>query len=103
MARSVMVLPWVTRGHYGRLREIATDAEILPQRYDQWLKRAEEFENNVHGGGIWTLRVYFDPEDFFRWAMARGVRLDIHARKRFCEEIAAQRNAAEEGEATEGT
>ncbi len=96
MAVSAMVLPWVARDRDGRLRELETDAEILPERYDQWLKSAEEFENYVQGRGIRTLRVYFDPEDFLRWAVARRVRLGTDTRQRFCEELAAQRDAAEE-------
>lgn len=81
-------LPWYTPENYERMRKLYTDSYDMPQRYCDWLKRAERIYNDVVSQGVIADKVYIDPDVFVPWCVERGYSIDHSGRVAFCNEFA---------------
>jgi len=49
---------------YDRLKAMAKDGEVLPDTYEEWLRKAEEVSGQMALRGFTVVKVYLDPETF---------------------------------------
>lgn len=87
----IVGIAWYERENYDELRRLFADGNTLPERYEDWLKLAENGINNLSGQGLTVEKVDIDPNTFPSWCKARGVDLDSKARMRFASESVARR------------
>jgi len=80
-------LPWYTPENYERMKKLYTDSSDMPQRYDDWLKRAERIYNDVVSQSAVAVKVYIDPDVFVPCCVERNVGIDKNARKLFVQEL----------------
>jgi hypothetical protein len=73
---------------YDRLKAMAKDGEVLPDTYEEWLRKAEEVSGQMALRGFTVVKVYLDPETFPAWCEANGYEMDGAARSRYGTEFA---------------
>jgi hypothetical protein len=82
---------WYRRDAYAEVLRAMRDADVLPRRYDAWLKRAKQAEEQLGRRGIRSERVYLDPGEFARWCRAQGHDLDADGRLAYVNAVLADR------------
>jgi hypothetical protein len=81
---------WYSRQNYRRILEVMEDADKLPPKFDQWLRRAEATERELKKAGHIVVRAMIEPEEFLAWCRARGLNVDAKARTQWGNEYAYQ-------------
>ena len=81
-------IAWYAREDYGRILAIMSDAELMPDTFDDWLERAAAVEDQLRARGFRLLRVPLRPDVFLGWCQASGVPADAEARCQYAAEAA---------------
>jgi|688.fasta_scaffold405876_1 hypothetical protein len=77
-------ISWFRPETYDVCMSIFSDANDLPDTYEDWLQLAKQVEKQVASQGMKVVRVDIDPETFPKWCAANGLaNLDKHARSMF--------------------
>jgi len=77
-------ISWFRPETYDACMSIFSDANDLPDTYEDWLIRAKQAEEQVTRQGMKVVRVDIDPETFPKWCAANGyANIDKHARMFF--------------------
>ena len=88
---SVTGIPWFrTPEQYRDLLAIFTDADILPDTYEEWLAKAEGVEKIKKAEGGRPLRAYIEPGNFPKWCADNGCDVNAHGRLEFATAYAAK-------------
>jgi hypothetical protein len=85
---TLQAMVWYKEEHYGQLRSMFDDAELLPLTYQDWLVRAEEKKKEVEAAGDQVIKVFIDPETFPEWCEKRNLPMDADARSQMAIEVA---------------
>ncbi len=84
-------IPWYrTAEDYRDLLAIVTDADILPDTYEDWLAKAEDFEKEIKAKGGRALRAYIEPGNFPKWCTDNGCDVNAYGRAEFAATYAAE-------------
>lgn len=83
MKPTIVSIPWYARADYTRMLAIAEDADNFHPTYDDWLAQAEAARKDLERKGLRVFRAEIKPDDFARWCMAEGKKLDAKARIAF--------------------
>jgi hypothetical protein len=86
---AVVGVAWYKREDYELLLDLFVDRDVLHERYDDWLKSAERFVDDLRRSGQAHQKVYIDPATFPAWCAQRAMKIDANARKRFASEFVA--------------
>ncbi len=79
-----------TAEDYRDMLAIFTDADKLPDTYEDWLAKAEVTEEIEKAKGRRTIRAYIEPGDFPKWCMDSGCDVNAHGRGEFAVAYAAK-------------
>jgi hypothetical protein len=86
---------WYRRNQWARLREVAVDADVLEETYDQWHALAEKAMSDMRAHGIDAHPVDIDVEELLLWCRAEARQLDQSARAAFASiKMAEQRDGS---------
>ncbi len=88
---SVQAMVWYKEEHWESLKALFDDADMLPETYEDWLRRAEEMQAKVQAAGDMVIKVYIDPETFPEWCEKKGVKMNAEARSQLAIEVAQAR------------
>ncbi|MEK9722109.1 MAG: hypothetical protein VW405_01320 [Rhodospirillaceae bacterium] len=81
-------IPWYNKEDYPLVLKIMADARLLSPTYEEWRRRAEDFERAQKAQGVIVVRAIIDPKAFPGWCAVRGLNIDAAARTRFANERA---------------
>ena len=84
-------LAWYSHDQWSRLRELAADAAVLEDTYEEWHSFAERTEADLLAKGIQVQRVAVDVEEIAAWCTSHGRSLDGDARAEFVAELMRKR------------
>lgn len=84
---------WYQRHQWGRLRELAADAEGIEENYDAWLTSAKRSLATVKSQGLSVERVQVDVEEVAAWCARAGRRFDGKARSEYVAELLRNRTS----------
>ncbi len=76
-------IAWYRSDQWARLRQVAADADVLEETYDEWRALAEQAMSDMRTHGIDAQTVDIDVEELLIWCQANGRRLDQAARAAF--------------------
>ena len=86
---------WYRRNQWARLREVAVDADVLEETYDQWHALAEKTMSDIRAHGIDARPVDIDVEELLLWSRAEARQLNQSARAAFASiKMAEQRDGS---------
>jgi hypothetical protein len=74
---------WFRKEDYDAIRKISEDGHRMPDRWEDWLKNAEEKERKVIKSWQIVERVYIDPDTFPDWCRANDVGVSREGRHKF--------------------
>ena len=89
---TIQAMVWYKKEDWQELRSYFTDAHLLPEKYEDWLIRAEEALANAQNDGIHVMKVFIDPETFPQWCEKKGCVPDANARTELAIEVAQSPN-----------
>ena len=84
----VVGIAWYRPEDWVALKSILIDADKLQDSYQEWLKHAQEVQQQMQREGHVVNRVRIDPKTFPGWCTLRGLRPDAAARSEYASEIA---------------
>lgn len=82
-------IPWYRREQYERVRREMTDGGKLHASFDDWLRAAEQTEQQLKRRGITTVRAHIDMDQFVAWCRERGLNVDASGRNTYANTVAA--------------
>ncbi|CAG35640.1 hypothetical protein [Desulfotalea psychrophila] len=85
---SIQAMVWYKEEHWDTLMSLFNDAELLPQSYQAWLKRAEAKKQEVEAEGDQVIKVFIDPETFPAWCEENNLTMNSEARAQLAIEVA---------------
>ncbi|RYF10872.1 MAG: hypothetical protein EOO40_04340 [Deltaproteobacteria bacterium] len=80
--RSV-ALPWYAAEHYEALRQVLSDGDKMPMRYEAWRVSTEQVKCEIQRSGVEVVRVPIEPATFAAWCQDAGLPTDGSARVRY--------------------
>lgn len=86
----VVAFAWYDAQQWARLRAIAADVEALDDRYENWLKQAEDAVAKLRDRGIHAQRIAIDVDSAAAWCAARGRPFTSSSRAEYVAEVARQ-------------
>jgi hypothetical protein len=78
-----LVLAWYGRDAWERLREIADDAQVLDDTYEEWEAGALDALRCIQSLGRTVVKVPIDIDALLVWCHANGRRIDSAARAEY--------------------
>lgn len=81
-------MAWFKPENFLRLRAMFEDGHKLHRTYDEWFRAAEAGRKAQEVKGIRVVCVDIDPDEFPKWCVAQGMKVDADARMRFASLIA---------------
>ena len=85
-------IPWFLEPDYEQARDMMLDSDSLPDRFEHWLKEAEQTEQRVKASGRKVARAIIDPFEFSIWCDDAGRQPDAAAREAFATWVASQQD-----------
>ena len=85
---SIQAMVWYREEHWPTLLALFSDAELLPQSYQAWLKKAEAKKQEVEAQGDQVIKVFIDPETFPAWCEEKKLPMNSEARAQLAIEVA---------------
>ena len=79
----LQVISWYEKKDWTQLKSILTDADLLPERYEDWLSMAESAIKEMQNENIIVVKVTIDPVLFPTWCKERDKVPDAEARTLF--------------------
>ena len=79
----LQVISWYERNDWKRLKSILSDADRLPEPYDEWLAMAETAIREMQKQNIVVVKVTIDTVLFPAWCKERDKSPDAEARTLF--------------------
>ena len=79
----LQVISWYERNDWTQLKTMLTDADLLPESYDDWLRLAESAINELENQNIIVVKVTIDTVLFPAWCKERKKSPDAEARTLF--------------------
>jgi hypothetical protein len=95
--RLVTALPWFLGDEYASLLLLVTDPEKLPEKFEDWLQRAEATEKHLQSNGYTVVRSVIRVAAFATWCKQRDVLPDQRARFGYAKELAGTGTSEPEG------
>lgn len=95
--RLVTALPWFLGDEYASLLLLVTDPEKLPDKFADWLQRAEATEKHLQSNGYTVVRSVIRAAAFASWCKQREVSPDQRARFAYAKELAEAGTSEHEG------
>lgn len=86
-------IPWYRREDYARILTVMEDAQLLPETWEDWFKKAKNVRDQLRRKGHVVEQVYIDPDTFPGWCLARGLDVNAKARTAFANEAAYRKFA----------
>ena len=86
-------IAWYRPEDYARLMAMFTGDARLPDRFEEWLQKANEVCEALTQQGIRFVKAYIDPDTFPEWYQAREPDMNTQVRLRFGREYAASHAA----------
>jgi hypothetical protein len=90
MSASIQIvgIAWYRRGDWAELRALFTDADLLPDFFDDWERIARQAEQQAQRAGKTVVRAEIRPRHFAEWCRATGRQPDAKARMDWANERA---------------
>lgn len=88
----VQAMVWYKEEDWDLLKTLFADGDKLPLTYKDWLRRAEEMQQEIQAAGDAVIKVYIDPETFPKWCQDKGLAMDAEARSQLAIEVAQARS-----------
>jgi hypothetical protein len=83
----VVGIGWYDRAQWTKLKQVAADADVLDDTYEDWLRGAERMEREVARPELTVRRVTVDVDSLLAWCADRQKRLDGAARSEYVTEL----------------
>ncbi len=84
---------WYQREQWARLRELAADASVLEEHYDDWVTSAERALVTVKAQGLTVERVAVDVDEMAEWCRRAGRPFDSRARSEYVADLMRRRDS----------
>jgi hypothetical protein len=81
--QELQVMVWYRKEDWDSLRELFSDAHLLPENYDRWQQMAESKVREVEQSGDLVAKVTIDTNHFPAWCREKGCAMDSEARTSF--------------------
>jgi hypothetical protein len=85
---AIQAMVWYKKEDWDALLEIFPDSHLLPQKYEDWLERAEAMQKKVQESGDIVMKVFIDPVTFPAWCKEKGKQPNMEARTELAIEVA---------------
>lgn len=87
----IVGLSWFHDADYTAILRIMTDAELLPDTYDEWFERESKRESDLKASGHIVIRAIIDPKTFPDWCAKHGhTTINSSARAAFANDYATR-------------
>jgi hypothetical protein len=83
-------MAWYRPEDFDRLLGMFEDREKLHGTYHEWLAAAEAGRQRLEADGVRVVCVNIDPDDFAKWCVTNGMKLNAEARNKFASFMAYQ-------------
>ncbi len=84
---------WYQREQWTHLRELAADADVLEENYDDWVASAERALMTVRAQGLTAERVEVDVDEIAEWCRRAGRQFDSKARSEYVADLMRRRDS----------
>lgn len=79
----LQVISWYEEKDWKQLKSLLSDADLLPESYDEWLEMAESAIKEMQDQNIIVVKVTIDTMLFPAWCKERNKAPDAEARTLF--------------------
>lgn len=91
--RMAVFVAWYRREEWPELRRLASDADVLEERYDEWLENATRTLEQLRAAGLRVKPVDVDVHALGRWCEARQRPCDSASRSQYAAELGSRQGA----------